>query len=196
MYAHLRGTVSGLSAEAVVLDVHGVGYAVQASTRTLGGLVNGAEALLYTYLSVREDALVLFGFADRAEHALFVRLIGVSGVGPKLALSLLSTFGPDEVIAAIASNQPATLARASGVGKKMAEKIIVELKDKLGLLAASGAGVAVPVGGVAGDVLSALMNLGYVQKVAEQAVEQARKQAPDGPFETLLKTALAFASKA
>lgn len=196
MYAHLTGTITTLAADSAVLDVHGVGYLVHASSRTLGGLTAGQGAKLLTHLQVREDALTLYGFTDVAEHTIFLKLLAVSGVGPRLALSLLSTFTPSEVIGAISANQPATLARASGVGKKMAEKIIVELKDKLGSLPIfASADSPTPMGGLAADVLSALTNLGYPPKVAEQAVAQATAASPNATFNELLKVSLSFASR-
>lgn len=193
MISMLSGPVAALMPHAAVIDCHGVGYEVQCTTRTLGGLTGGQPARLFTVLNVREDALTLFGFATVEERSFFNQLTSVSGVGPKLALSLLSHFSPAEVQQAIVLNQPATLARASGVGKRMAEKIIVELKDKLGKLPEFG-GIGGPLGGAVGgqaaDVASALINLGYTPKLAEQAAAEALKETPGAGFEDLFRVAL------
>ena len=194
MISMLNGPVVALMPHAAVIDCHGVGYEVLCTTRTLGGLAGGQNARLFTVLNVREDALTLFGFGTVEERSFFNQLTSVSGVGPKLALSLLSSFSPAEVQQAILLNQPATLARASGVGKRMAEKIIVELKDKLGKLAEFG-GVGGPLGAAGGgaqvaDVASALINLGYTPKMAEQAAAEAVKDTPGAGFEELFRVAL------
>lgn len=189
MISTLSGPVLDLLPTSVVIDCHGVGYEAYCSARTLAQLQVGHPARLYTYLNVREDALTLFGFASAAEKAFFLQLTNVSGLGPKLGLSLLSTFTPAEIQQAISMGQPATLARASGVGKKLAEKIIVELKDKLGqipLFVAAGTAA----GSLAADLSSALVNLGYPPKVAELAAAEALKTNPSAPFEELFKAAL------
>lgn len=193
MISMLSGPVLGVMSTSAVIDCGGVGYEVLCTTRTLAGLETGKAARLFTVLNVREDALTLFGFASVEERTFFNQLTSVSGVGPKLALSLLSSFTPAEVQQAISLNQPATLARASGVGKRMAEKIIVELKDKLGqitafgpLSVASSAATAMQ----AADLASALVNLGYQPKIAESAATEALKASPDAPFDELFKIAL------
>ena len=193
MISILSGPVIALSATSVVLDCSGVGYEALCTTRTLATLESGKPARLYTVLNVREDALTLFGFSTIEERTFFNQLTSVSGVGPKLALSLLSSFSPAEVQQAISLNQPATLARASGVGKRMAEKIIVELKDKLGQITAFGplstASNAV-TSMQASDLTSALINLGYQPKIAEAAAAEALKSNPNAPFEDLFRLAL------
>lgn len=193
MISILSGPVLALTATSVVLDCSGVGYEALCTTRTLGTLQSGQPARLFTVLNVREDALTLFGFSSIEERTFFNQLTSVSGVGPKLALSLLSTFTPAEVQQAISLNQPATLARASGVGKRMAEKIIVELKDKLGQITSFG-----PLSTAANnlthmqatDLTSALINLGYQPKIAEAAATEALKSNPTAPFDELFRLAL------
>lgn len=193
MISILTGPVIALTANSAVLDCSGVGYEALCTTRTLGGLQTGQQARLFTVLNVREDALTLFGFSSVEERTFFNQLTSVSGVGPKLALSLLSSFTPAEVQQAITLNQPATLARASGVGKRMAEKIIVELKDKLGQITTFGP-LSVAANNVtqmqATDLASALINLGYQPKIAEAAAVEALKANPSAPFEDLFRAAL------
>lgn len=193
MISMLSGPVVALTSASAVIDCGGVGYEALCTTRTLATLASGQPARLFTVLNVREDALTLFGFATVEERSFFNQLTSVSGVGPKLALSLLSSFSPAEVQQAISLNQPATLARASGVGKRMAEKIIVELKDKLGKITEFGPlGVAAQgaVAMQAADLASALINLGYQPKIAESAATEALKANPDAPFEELFRLAL------
>lgn len=189
MISTLTGPILEVTATGAVVDCAGVGYFASCPARTLAALQTGQTARLYTVLNVREDALTLFGFATGAERAFFEQLTSVSGVGPRLGLSLLSTFTPAEIQQAIAGNQPATLARASGVGKKLAEKIIVELKDKLGQLPILQA--LAPAGSTTlADLVSALTNLGYQPKAAEAAAAEALKANPEAPFEELFKLAL------
>lgn len=189
MISTLSGPVLELLPTSAVIDCHGVGYEAYCSARTLSQLTVGQPARLFTVLNVREDALTLFGFASAAEKAFFLQLTNVSGLGPKLGLSMLTTFTPAEIQQAISMGQPATLARASGVGKKLAEKIIVELKDKLGQIPLFVA-ASTPAGTLVADLASALINLGYPAKVAELAAAEAIKTSPTAPFEELFKAAL------
>lgn len=197
MFASLSGPVLAVADTSAVIDCHGVGYMAQCPSRTLAALEVGKPARLWVHLAVREDALTLFGFLVQAERDFFLSLINVSGVGPKSGLSLLSTFTPAEIAAAISANQPSQLARASGVGKKLAEKIIVELKDKLGslpglqTLGATGGRI---VTGPVQEVASALANLGYAPKTAEAAAAAAVQEMPDAAFDTLFKSALRHAA--
>jgi Holliday junction DNA helicase RuvA len=197
MFASLAGPILAVTETTAVIDCHGVGYLAHCPSRTLGALVVGQPARLWVHLAVREDALTLFGFQSQPERDFFLSLTNVSGVGPKIGLSLLSTFTPPEIGNAISANQPSMLARASGVGKKLAEKIIVELKDKLGTLPAlqqAGATGARVMAGPAQELASALANLGYNPKVAETAALNALAEAADAPFDTLFKTALRHAA--
>ena len=192
MLALLHGVIAQMSEHAAVVECHGVGYEVLCSSRTLARLQVGQTARLLTHLHVREDALVLFGFADAAEKQLFTMVTSVSGVGPKLGLSLLSTLGPDEIVSAIQLNQPSSLARASGVGKKLAENIVVNLRDKVGALAFAAAPASGSTQGHYADLISALANLGYQPKVAEAAAQAALREAgaATADFATLFKHAL------
>jgi Holliday junction DNA helicase RuvA len=193
MISSLSGPVLDVSATSALIDCAGVGYEAFCPVRTLAQLVVGKPARLFTVLHVREDALTLFGFSTAAEKAFFVQLTNVSGVGPKIGLSLLSTFMVDDIRQAISLNQPATLARASGVGKKLAEKIIVELKDKMGALPLLATPAGLPASSIV-DVASALTNLGYLPKIAEAAAAEALKAAPTASFDELFRSALRHAA--
>jgi Holliday junction DNA helicase RuvA len=192
--AHLRGRIFEKHPNRLVLDVNGVGYDVFVPLSTFYGLGEpGAETALRIHTHVREDALVLYGFATLLEQELFERLIGVSGIGPKVALAVLSGIEPLDLIRAIERGDLARLTAIPGVGKKTSERIVLELKDRLprAQVAAVAAGAAVPEPSTPrDDVLSALVNLGYHRPLAEKAVESAIKAQPDGGFERTLKQAL------
>jgi len=192
--AHLRGRIFEKHPNRLVLDINGVGYDVFVPLSTFYGLGEpGTETALRIHTHVREDALVLYGFATLLEQELFERLIGVSGIGPKVALAVLSGIEPVELIRAIERGDLARLTAIPGVGKKTSERIVLELKDRLprAQVAAVTAGVAPSEPStVRDDVLSALVNLGYHRPLAEKAVESAIKAQPDGGFERTLKQAL------
>ena len=202
MIAHLRGSILEKHPNRIVVDVNGVGYDVFVPLSTFYGLGDpGAEIAVRIHTHVREDALTLYGFATRLEQELFERLIGVSGIGPKLALAVLSGIEPTELIRAIERGDVARLTAIPGVGKKTSERIVLELKDRLprAQVAAVAAGVgAAGASGVRDDVLSALVNLGYHRPLAEKAVEAAFTTigpASDAGFERMLKQALRELSK-
>ena len=202
MIAHLRGRIFEKHPNRLVLDINGVGYDVFVPLSTFYGLGEpGAETALRIHTHVREDALVLYGFATLLEQELFERLIGVSGIGPKVALAVLSGIEPLDLIRAIERGDLARLTAIPGVGKKTSERIVLELKDRLprAQVAAVVAGVVVPdVSTLRDDVLSALVNLGYHRPLAEKAVEAAIKMlgpASDAGFERMLKQALRELSK-
>jgi Holliday junction DNA helicase RuvA len=192
--AHLRGRILEKHPNRIVIDVNGVGYDVAVPLSTFYGLGDaGAEIAVRIHTVVREDALALYGFSTRLEQDLFERLIGVSGIGPKVALAVLSGIEPLELVRAIERSDLARLTAIPGVGKKTSERIVVELKDRLPrvALAAAGEGEAPPPGApVEDDVLSALLNLGYHRPLAEKASKTAVKATPDGDFERTLKRAL------
>lgn len=192
MYAHLTGTIADIGTDHAVVSCGGVGYLVFCPTRSLGALQQGKESTLYTYLAVREDALTMFGFTEKSEKAIFQLLLTVSGVGPKMALSILSTLSGAEAMQAVHTNQPTVLARASGVGKKLAEKIIVELRDKAlkAMPATSSLPNTVAAHPTYTDLMSALVNLGFQPKQAETAAHSTLTETPDAPFEELFRTAL------
>jgi holliday junction DNA helicase RuvA len=192
MIAHLRGRLFAKQPGQAIVEAGGVGYDVTISVPTYTALpAEGAEVSLYIYTQVREDALALFGFRERDEKRLFERLITVSGVGPKLAVTILSGLDPERTVAAIRGQDHATLTRIPGVGKKLAERLVVELKEKLEDFAA-----AAPVPGVtapaAEDVLSALVNLGYQRPAAMKAIETAveKDKAAGEGFDALFRAAL------
>lgn len=196
MIGLLRGRLLDKRPNQVILDVGGVGYlvAIPLSTfATLGEL--HAEVTLLIHTHVREDALALYGFLSAREKHLFELLLGASGVGPTLALKILSGMNVEELIPAIRTGDLVRLTRIPGVGRKTAERMIVELKDKLEAVAVEAEKVpAATPAGVASDVKSALVNLGYDERAAEAAVSEARSQAGTANFENLLRATLAALS--
>lgn len=167
MFYYVNGTVAEIEAGLAVIDCSGVGYACATTNYTLSQLRKGERAKLYTYLNVREDAMEMFGFASQSELRSFKMLIGVSGVGPKAALSILSSTTPQQLSMAVVMGDEKALTAAPGIGKKIAQRIILELKDKLikeqgGFEAGSGAAVAMPAqNNKAGEAAAALAVLGY-----------------------------------
>jgi len=193
--AHLRGKISEKHPNRIVVDVNGVGYDVFVPLSTFYGLGEpGADIALRIHTHVREDALSLYGFATLIEQELFERLIGVSGIGPKVALAVLSGIEPQELVRAIERGDLARLTAIPGVGKKTSERIVLELKDRLPRAPIAAAGAPLPeAAAVRDDVLSALVNLGYHRPLAEKAVDAAIKTlgpGPDAGFERTLKQAL------
>ena len=202
MIAHLRGSILEKHPNRIVIDVSGVGYEVFVPLSTFYGLGEpGAATALRIHTHVREDAFVLYGFATQLEQDLFERLIGVSGIGPKVALAVLSGIEPEELIRAIERGDLARLTAIPGVGKKTSERIVLELKDRLprAAVVAAAVGVAEPETPVLrDDVISALVNLGYHRPLAEKAAEAAIKiigSASDASFERVLKQALREVAK-
>ena len=192
MIAQLRGRIVEKQPNRIVVDVNGVGYDVLVPLSTFYGLgESGAEIALRIHTHVREDALLLYGFATRLEQELFERLISVSGIGPKVALAVLSGIEPAELIRAIHHADLARLTAIPGVGKKTSERIVLELKDRLPRVEHAPApdGSSVQPSALRDDVLSALMNLGYHRPLAEKAVDAAIK-AKSGDFEGTLRQAL------
>lgn len=190
MIARLKGLLLEKSPNRVVIDVAGVGYDVLVPLSTFYGLGDaGSGVSLRVYTHVREDVIALYGFASPLEQDLFERLISISGIGPKLALAVLSGIDPADLVRAIRTQDVARLTRIPGVGKKTAERIGLELKDRLPLAAAPTEDAA-GGDGVRADLLSALTNLGYNRAVAEKAADAAIKKSPDAPFEQLLRDIL------
>ncbi len=193
MIAHLRGKLFAKSPGQAIVEAGGVGYDVTISVPTFTALPHeGSEVSLYIHTHVREDALALFGFLERDEKRLFERLITVSGVGPKLAITILSGLNPERTVAAIRAQDHATLTRIPGVGKKLAERLVVELKEKLDDFAVAPAAAAQSLGPAADDVLSALVNLGYARPAAQKAIETAveKDKGAGGDFDELFRGAL------
>jgi Holliday junction DNA helicase RuvA len=195
MIVHLRGRLLSKSPNEAVIECAGVGYGATISVATFTSLpAEGAEASLHIYTHVREDQLALFGFAETQEKRLFEKLLTISGIGPKLAITVLSGIAADRLVAAIRSGDHATLTRIPGIGKKTAERVVLELKDKLDDMAVPVADASGVHHGPAGDdVLSALVNLGYPRPIAQKAIETAIAKDAEAAqdFETLFRAAMA-----
>jgi Holliday junction DNA helicase RuvA len=196
MIAHLKGRLAATGADHAVIDVNGVGYLVAASARTLDAL--GAIdnlVTVHTEMLVSEDSIRLMGFASAGERDWFKLLTSVQGVGAKVALAILSTLSPDEVQTAVARADSAMIARANGVGPKLAQRIVNELKDKAGGIALGG-GTAAPAGSAAQDAVSALLNLGFRPAEAASAVSAASDELGAGAtLDALVRLALRKASR-
>lgn len=191
MIAHLRGRLLLKQPGQAIVEAGGVGYDVVISVPAFTALpAEGSEVSLHIYTKVAEDVLALYGFLDRKEKRLFERLITVSGVGPRLAITILSGLNPDRTVDAIRAQDHATLTRIPGVGKKLAERLVVELKDKLDDMATAPAPLA--AGPAADDVLSALVNLGYQRPAAQKAIESviAKDAAAGKDFDQLFRAAM------
>lgn len=192
MIGQLRGSLTDKRPNQVLVDVGGVGYLVQVPLSTYAALSElHTEVTLLIHTHVREDALALYGFLSSREKHLFETLLSASGVGPALALKILSGMNVEELIPAIRGNDLARLTKIPGVGRKTAERIVLELKDKLDTVAveAERPAPASPAG-VEADVVSALVNLGYEARVAEDAAAQAKREAGTNNFEKLLRASL------
>jgi Holliday junction DNA helicase RuvA len=196
MIAFLRGRLFSKTPNQAIVECGGVGYDVTISVATFTSLPpEGAEARLHIHTHVREDALALFGFAEPMEKRLFEKLLTISGIGPKLAITVLSGIDTSRLVTAIRGGDHATLTRIPGIGKKTAERVVLELKDKLDDMAVTaGPSTAATNYGPAGDdALSAMVNLGYARPVAQRAIETALAKQPDigSDFEALFRAAMA-----
>lgn len=201
MYAYIKGTVAAVDGGSVVLDNHGIGYQIYVPGTVLDDLSIGDEVKIYTYFSVREDAMQLYGFLSQDDLDLFRLLITVSGIGPKGAVGILSAMSADDLRFAVLSDDAAAISKAPGIGKKTAQKVILELKDKLNLeealekqqdhiekaSAAKGGN-----GSAQSDAVMALEALGYSGTEAMKAVRSAAEENPEAKVETLIKAALRF----
>jgi holliday junction DNA helicase RuvA len=207
MIAHLSGTLLSKQATSVILDVGGVGYEVTIPISTFYELEEpGSKVQLRIYTHVREDALLLYGFKTARERELFMRLISVSGIGPKLGITLLSGMSADEMIASIRTNNLARLTLIPGVGRKTAERLVMELRDKIAALSSPeleeelGARPSLSVtpteDTVRADALSALVNLGYQKSAAEKAINAAIGEGGDISVESILRRSLRRLAKA
>ena len=198
MIASVHGTVLALRLDAVVVDVNGVGMLVQAAPGTLAQLRVGQPAMLHTSLVVREDALTLFGFADDDEREVFETVQTVTGVGPRLALAMLAVHSPEDLRRAVATEDLKALERVPGIGRKGAQRIVLELRDRLGAPSRVAVAGAAPQPAVAGDrrdqVVDALVGLGWNLRAAQEAVTTVLDGSPDpvGPDEVagVLRAAL------
>ncbi len=193
MIAQLRGHVLSLETDRCVVDVGGVGYLIHASTRTLATLPTPpAIATVLTEMQVREDAITLFGFAEEAERAWFRLLTTVQGVGAKVALAILSSLSPRELIAAIQAGDRGALTRAPGVGAKLAVRLLTELREKAGAMPTGpGFSPVMPApAGVEQDAISALVNLGYRRAEVAAAVAKFLERDPDATLDQLIRDGL------
>ena len=198
MIARLSGILAEIAADHAVLDVGGVGYLVQASARTLSAIGPvGGQVMLLTEMQVREDSMTLFGFGSAGERDWFRLLTGVQGVGGRVALSILSTLDAEELSRAVAGQDKAMIARANGVGPKLAQRIAMELKDKIGAVAIGPAGsLPSAAAGAAADAVSALANLGFKPAEAGAAVVAAEAELGEGAsLDALVRLALKKAAR-
>lgn len=196
MIAHLRGKLLAKHPNQAIVETAGVGYDVTISVPAFSELpAPGSEVALHIHTHVREDAIALYGFLRPSEKVLFEKLITVSGIGPKLAITILSGMAADEMVGAIRGNDVTRLTRIPGIGKKTAERMVLELRDKLQAAAPSAVTAAPPVSAVDEDVLSALVNLGYQRAAAEKALELSMKSGKGGSFDALFRGALGALSK-
>jgi len=194
MIAHLRGKLIAKHPNQAIVEAAGIGYDVTISVPTFSELASvGAEVALHVHTHVREDAIALFGFLHPEEKQLFEKLLSVSGIGPKLAITILSGMAASEMVAAIKGNDVAKLTRIPGIGKKTAERMVLELRDKLkdfGLAPATP-----PASPLEEDVLSALTNLGYQRPLAEKAVATVTRNGAAKEFDAMFRESLALLSK-
>lgn len=193
MIAHLRGRLFSKQPNQAIVEAGGVGYDVAISVTTYTSLpAENAEVALHIHTQVREDTLALYGFLALQEKQIFERLITVSGVGPKLAITILSGLSSERLVSAIRGQDHAMLIKVPGVGKKLAERLVVELKDKMEDMAVASPAMQ-SAGPAADDVLSALLNLGYSRPAAQKAIESsvAKDKSAGSDFEHLFRAALA-----
>ena len=196
MIAHLRGRLLAKHPNQAIVEVSGVGYDVTITVPTFSDLpALGAEIALHIHTHVREDQIALYGFLRPSEKLLFEKLITVSGIGPKLAITILSGMAADEMVGAIRGNDIARLTRIPGIGKKTAERMVLELRDKLPEAMPSLAPAAPVLNATEEDVLSALVNLGYQRPAAEKALAVAAKNSKGGSFDAMFRDSLAALSK-
>jgi holliday junction DNA helicase RuvA len=196
MIAHLRGKLLAKHPNQAIVETAGVGYDVTISVPTFSDLPDiGSEVALHIHTHVREDAIALYGFLRSPEKLLFEKLLTVSGIGPKLAITILSGMAADEMVGAIRGNDVARLTRIPGIGKKTAERMGLELRDKLPETPSAAVTAAPVLNAVEEDVLSALVNLGYQRPVAEKALAAILKGGHPESFDQIFRTTLGQLSK-
>jgi Holliday junction DNA helicase RuvA len=193
--ASVRGAVLDIALDHAVIEAAGVGYKVMATPATLATLRRGAEARLITAMIVREDAMTLYGFGDGETRDLFTTLLGVSGVGPKIALATLAVHDAPALRQALADGDVSALTRVPGIGKRGAERMVLELRDKIGSGAPSGAGTAVNGQPVRGPVVEALVGLGFAAKQAEEATDKVLAREGGATTSSALRAALSVLGK-
>jgi holliday junction DNA helicase RuvA len=196
MIAHIRGRLLSKHPNQAIVEAAGVGYDVTISVPTFSELpAPGGEVALHIHTHVREDALALYGFLRQSEKQIFEKLISVSGIGPKLAITILSGMPADEMAGAIRGNDVAKLTRIPGIGRKTAERMVLELRDKLPKEAFGEPATLPSITPVEEDVLSALMNLGYQRAAAERALTSVSRNGKAASFEVMFRESLAMLSK-
>jgi holliday junction DNA helicase RuvA len=194
MIASVRGEVLDIALDHVVIEAAGVGYKLMAAPSTLATLRRGSEARLITAMIVREDSMTLYGFPDADARDLFLTLLGVSGVGPKIALATLAVYDATALRQALADGDVTALTRVPGIGKRSAERLVLELRDKIGPVLPS-AGAAVNGHSIRGPVVEALVGLGFAAKQAEEATDKVLAADAEATTSTALRSALSLLGK-
>lgn len=195
MIASVRGEVVDIALDHAVVECAGVGYKVMATPSTLAGLKRGSETRLIIAMIVREDSMTLYGFPDADARDLFTTLLGVSGVGPKIALATLAVYDANALRQALADGDVTALTRVPGIGKRGAERIVLELRDKIGALTGSGTVTAISGHAVRTPVVEALVGLGFALKQAEEATDKVLALEPDATTSGVLRSALNLLGK-
>jgi Holliday junction DNA helicase RuvA len=192
MIASLRGEVLDVALDHVVIEAAGVGYKVMATPSTLSTLRRGSEARLIIAMIVREDSMTLYGFADAEARDLFSTLLGVSGVGPKIGLATLAVYDAQTLRQALADGDVTALTRVPGIGKRGAERMVLELRDKIGAVPSAGGLAGVSGHAIRGPVVEALVGLGFAAKQAEEATDKVLAEEPDATTSSALRAALSM----
>jgi holliday junction DNA helicase RuvA len=195
MIASIRGEVLEVALDHVVIEAAGVGYKLMATPSTLAMLRRGSEARLITAMIVREDSQTLYGFPDSEARDLFLTLLGVSGVGPKIALATLAVYDAPALRQALADGDVAALTRVPGIGKRGAERLVLELRDKIGPVGTTASSTAVNGCAVRGPVMEALVGLGFAAKQAEEAIDKVMANEPEATTSSALRAALSMLGK-
>ena len=195
MIASVRGEVLDIALDHVVIEACGVGYKVMATPTTLATLHRGSEARLITAMIVREDSQTLYGFADADARDLFLTLLGVSGVGPKIALATLAVYDATSLRQALGDGDVTALTRVPGIGKRGAERMVLELRDKIGSTHVASGAVAMNGHSVRGPVVEALVGLGFALKQAEEATDKVLANEPEATTSSALRLALSMLGK-
>ncbi|MEX0580197.1 MAG: Holliday junction branch migration protein RuvA [Mycobacterium sp.] len=195
MISSVRGEVLDVALDHAVIEAAGVGYKVMCAPSTLATLKRGSEARLITAMIVREDSMTLYGFADGEARDLFWTLLGVSGVGPKIALATLAVYDAAALRRALADGDVAALTRVPGIGKRGAERMVLELRDKIGAVPGVAGGASAVVHAVRGPVVEALVGLGFAVKQAEEACDRVLVDEPDATTSAALRSALSMLGK-
>lgn len=200
MISSISGEVLDIALDHVVIEASGVGYRINATPNTLGTLSRGSASRLLTTMIVREDSMTLYGFSDSESRELFSLLLSVSGVGPRIAMATLAVLDPQALRTALAESNVAALTRVPGIGKRGAERMIVELRDKVDAIVAAGNTTIVQSGSgsvdsVRDQIVEALTGLGFPAKQAEDATDSVLVESPDASTSAALRSALAYLGK-